>query len=97
MTLAEDRITTETTGHPNLKYNEKMGFDVLLGFLLNHEKIKNKNNFFISFYSTFQGCVVLLNLSVVYTENAMFGLHIKTKRNRTKNNLPSFVFLRFRF
>ena len=49
MTLAEDRITTETTGHPNLKYKEKMGFDVLLGFLLNHEKRKRKTNFLFHF------------------------------------------------
>ena len=66
-----------------------MGFDVLLGFLLNHGK-KKKNN--ILFHSTFQGCVVMY-LSIVYTENAMFGLHIKTKRNRTKQNRTKIIFL----
>ena len=68
-----------------------MGFDVLLGFLLNHGKKKEKQ-YFISFYSTFQGCVVLY-LSIVYTENAMFGLHIKTKRNRTEQNRTKIIFL----
>ena len=32
-------------------------------------------------------------LSIVYTENAMFGLHIKTKRNRTKQNRTKIIFL----
>ena len=68
-----------------------MGLDVLLGFLLNHGK-KKKKQYFISFYSTFQRCVVLY-LSIVYTENAMFGLHIKTKRNRTEQNRTKIIFL----
>ena len=32
-------------------------------------------------------------LSIVYTENAMFGLHIKTKRNSTKQNRTKIIFL----
>ena len=32
-------------------------------------------------------------LSIVYTENAMFGLHIKTKRNRTEQNRTKIIFL----